>query len=282
MIETNVTNNYLKTQLNELEKHYILHEDDLDFEVLSDENEEVKIIPLFTDADEFYKYYPSDSKYAPLPNEISVYTSIVNEYDLDGCAFNPASSEFILEKELFDAIILDDEFEIDEDAEDYSAEEMYDISQKTTNDSLVEFIRSDNDSFEELMLLLAESLLFNLAVSGSDLSQYAVDNIISKEDAGDFSICFTGDEDNHFGMLFTSVDAMRQTMDDEDENYYYYQINLFDDFLEFILLNDMDGIIINPGLDDYFITREYLLEAYHGLTYNNPGFNRAADYAFIL
>ena len=73
-----------------------------------------------------------------------------------------------------------------------------------------------------------------------------------------------------------------QSLDDGDGMNHYYQVTLLDDLIEFILLSDMDGIIINPGLDDYLISREYLLQAYLGLTYDNPSFKNAADYAFIL
>ena len=54
------------------------------------------------------------------------------------------------------------------------------------------------------------------------------------------------------------------------------------EFLEFVLKSDMDGIIINPGSDDYLIGREALLEAYGGLALDNPAFKNAMDYAFML
>ena len=308
MIETNVTNNYLKSQLNELENYLnsdgevpeevfiaflnelnvstllipgIVHDEDLDFEVLSSEDDEVNVIALFSDDEEFYKYYPEDSEYAPVANEIDFYISLIKENDLDGCMFNPGSCEFFLEKDILVELPLTGEKELDDDVEGYEPDKMYQVSQELSNDSLLEFIRSDKVSFEELMLELSNSTLLNLIASEEDLSSYAKNNVISKDDAQDFSLCATGDDTSQFGILFTSTDAIRQSLDDDDDNY-YYQVTLLEDFMEFILLNDMDGIIINPGLDDYMISREYLLEAYGGLTYNNPNFKHAADYAFIL
>ncbi|MBO6122684.1 MAG: SseB family protein [Methanobrevibacter sp.] len=310
MIETDVTNNYLKAHLNEIEKYLnddgevpeelfiaflnelnvstllipgIVNDEDLDFEVLSSEDDEVNVIALFTDDEEFYRFYPEDSEYGPIANEIEFYISLIKENDLDGCMFNPGSSEFFLEKDILVELpvgIEDDEE--DDGGEGYPADRIYEISQGLTNDSLLELIRSDNVSFEQLMLELSDSLLLNLIASENDLSGIAVDNIISKDDAGDFSLCATGDDDNQFGVLFTSVDAIRQSMYDDDDDHYYYQVTLLEDFMEFILLNDMDGIIINPGVDDYLISRDYLLEAYHGLKYNNPNFKNAAEYAFLL
>lgn len=309
MIETYVTNNYLKTQLNELENILsddrevpedvfidfvnelnvstllmpgIVNDDELDFEVLATEDENVQVIALFTDEEEFNKYYAGDREYEPVANDIGFYINIIKENGLDGLLLNPASSEFFLERELLLELPLNTKTEIDEECQSYPAEELYRISREASNESLLEFIRSDNGSFEELMMELAKSTLLNLVISEDDLSDHAVDNIISVEDAGEFTLCATGSDDLQFGIVFTSVEAIMDSLEDDDNANYYCQLTLLDDFMEFILLNDMDGIIINPGLDDYLISREYLLEAYHGLTYNPPGFGNAAEYAFII
>lgn len=309
MIETYATNNYLKNQLNRLENSLsddgdvpeevfidfinelnvstlmiagIVHDDDLDFEVLATEDEDMQVIALFTDEEEFSKNYPGDSEYEPLANDIGVYIELIRDNDIDGLVINPSSSEFFLEKDLLLELPLNNKEDVEDDSEAYSAGELYRISRDATNDSLLDFIRSDNDSFEQLMNELSKSTLLNLVVSEEDLTGHAVDNIISRDDVGEFSLCATGSDDTHFGIVFTDIDAIKQTLDDEDNIHCYCQLTLLDDFMEFILLNDMDGIIINPGLDDYLISREYLLEAYHGLTYNHPGFKNAADYAFII
>ena len=309
MIETYATNNYLKTRLHEIEKHLgddgeipgdviidfvnelnvstlmipgIINGDDLDFEVLASEDDDMNVIALFTDSEEFQAYYPSGTEYGPVANDIGFYIDLVREYDLEGVILNPASSEFFLERDLLLELPLNTKIENMDDFKGYGGEELYEISKSINNDSLLEFMRSDNDSFEELMLELSKSTLLNLVVSNEDLTGYARGNVISRSDAGDFSICATGDEDNDFGVVFTGTDAIRQSLDDGDGMNHYYQVTLLDDLIEFILLSDMDGIIINPGLDDYLISREYLLQAYHGLTYDNPSFKNAADYAFIL
>lgn len=309
MIETDITNSHLKNIIFDINDYLIngeevpdilfngfikelnmssllipgiIEDESLNFDILISDDENARVLPLFTDSEEFVGYYGEGSESYPVPNHIEFYIELVKENHFDGLIINPGSNEFYLEADLLFEIPLYSDFGIDEDFEGFPAEELLDISKKVQNDSLLEFIRSEEDYFEGLMLELSKSSLLNLVVSERDLSGYAEDGIISVSDVGEFNLCITGDEHSQFGVLFTGVDVISQTIDKDAGLYYYYQLTLLDDFIKFILQSDMDGIILNPGLDDYMITREELLEAYGGLTFSDPNFKNAVDYAFLF
>ena len=260
----------------------IVEEDSLSFDILTSDDDSIDVIPLFSDDEAFIGCYGEESEFSPIANDIRFYIDLVKDSEVYGILFNPDTTDFLLPKEILVNLPFPPVIKINDESEGYGGEQLLNIAQNATNDSFVEFMRSEGDSFEALMLELQKSVLLNVVVSEEDLSVYAKNGIISGDDAGEFALCTTGDEQTQFGVLFTSTDAIRQSLDEESELNYYYQIALLDEFIEFVLKSDMDGIIINPGSDDYIIGREALLEAYGGLTLDNPAFKRAMDYAFIL
>ena len=260
----------------------IIEDDTLSFDILTSDDESIDVLPLFSDDDAFIECYGEDSEFSPIANDIRLYIDLLNESEIDGILFNPDSLDFLLERDILVNLPLPPVIETDDEFEGYDGERLLNIAQEAANDSLIEFLKSDDDSFEALMLELQKSTLLNAVVSEEDLSVYAKNGVISSEDAGEFLLCTTGDDETQFGVLFTGTDAIRQGMDEESEMNCYCQVALLGEFLEFVLKSDMDGIIINPGSDDYLIGREALLEAYGGLALDNPAFKNARDYAFML
>lgn len=60
-------------------------------------------------------------------------------------------------------------------------------------------------------------------------------------------------------VLFTGLDPIIRSLD-KSQNYHYIQVvNLFE-MIKFLLVYDMDGIILNPALEDYFIPRHVLVD----------------------
>ena len=260
----------------------IIDEETLSFDILTSDDDSIDVIPLFSDDEEFIGYYGEDSEFSPIANDIRFYIDLINDNELDGILFNPDSEDFLLARDILVNLPFPPSIEVNYGFEPYDGEKLLNIAQNVTNDSLNEFIRSEDNHFESLMLELQKSVLLNVVVSEDDLSVHARNGIISSEDAGNFVLCTTGDDETQLGVLFTGTDAIMQSLDDESELNYYYQIALLDEFIEFVLKSDMDGIIINLGSDDYLIGRDALLEAYGGLTCDNPAFKNSMDYAFIL
>lgn len=260
----------------------IMEDDSLSFDILTSDDDSIDVLPLFSDDEAFIECYGEDSEFSPIANDIRFYIDILNESELDGILFNPDSVDFLLARDILVNLPFPPVIEVNDESEGYDGEQLLNIARNATNDSLIRFLESDDDSFEALMLELMKSTLLNVVVSEEDLSLYAKNGVISSEDAGEFVMCTTGDEETQLGVLFTGTDAIRQGLEDESGMNYYFQVALIGEFIEFVLKSDMDGIIINPGSDDYVIGREALLEAYGGLALDNPAFKNAMDYAFIL
>ena len=308
MKRTNVTNNHLRTAIKDIQKHLdntaeiphdlfidfmnelkvsrllipaIIQGDTLNFEYLISDEENSIVIPLFSDDEEFVKCYGSDYDYGPVPCDFDYYLDLLNQPEYNGILINVESEELLLESELLLNFPFSQGITFNDNFEGYDAEELLKISKNISNDSLLEYIESGEDNFEALMLELAKSTLLNLVVGDENFGRFAENGIISSRDVGGFDLYTTNVDGEEFGILFTGVDAIKDAIaEDCDEN--YYQITLIANFFEFVLKNDMGGVIINPGTDDYIIPRSYLLDGYDGIALNNPSFKRAIDYIFLL
>lgn len=308
MQESYVTNNHLRIVLNEvggyLEKGQeppedlfleftgelrvsnllipgIVEGDELISENLT--NDGFTVIPLYTDDDEYVKDKGLNSEYEPIPNDIRYYVELINENNLDGIIINLASESFFIPSDLLNNITLTPSFSINDNFDGYTPEKLKDIAENASNESLVNFIGnpSNESNFDGLMMELTKSILLNVIVDEENLGNYSSNGIIFQEDAGGFEVCNISNDDETFGMLFTSKNAILSTMDNNSEfYYYYYQITILSEFFDYVLRSDMWGVVINPGLDDYFIPRGFLLTFSNIM--DNPGFKQALDYAFLL
>ena len=68
----------------------------LNFIIYEDEGE--KITPLFTDLDEFHKFY-RDGDVEVLNNSFELYRNILKTTDIEGFVLNPASEKYLFKKE---------------------------------------------------------------------------------------------------------------------------------------------------------------------------------------
>lgn len=308
MQESYVTNNHLRIVFNELGNYLekgqeppedlflefigelrvsnllvpgIVEGDELISENLTND-EGSTIIPLYTDDEEYVKDKGLNSEYDPIPNDIRYYVELINENNYDGIIINLASEGFFISRDLLDNITLTPFFSINDNFNGYSPDKLINIAENTSNDSLVNFIRnpSNENNFDGLMMELTKSILLNVVVDEEDLRNYSTNGVISREDVGGFEVCNTGNDEESFGILFTSKNAILSTMDHDSEFYYYYQITILSEFFDYVLRSDMEGIVINPGLDDYFIPRGFLLTFSNIM--DNPSFKQAIDYAFLL
>ena len=269
-MQTGVTNNHFKMVINEVQG-YLDKDEDIPQELFIDFIGELKYTNLLLAAvidgdDLIFENLISDEDDSTV---IPLYTDLINQ----------GTQDFFISKDLLNNMPFAPDITIEDNFEGYTPDKLYDIAKNASNDSLVEFIKTGDNSFEALMLELSKSTLLNVVASDEALDKYAENGIIPIDEVDDFEICTTNDGVDEYGILFTSVDAINQT---KGEGNFYYQLTLLDDFIDFILRSDMAGIIINPGIDDYLISREYLIEAFGGLAYSNPSFKRAFDYLFTL
>lgn len=98
-------------------------------------------------------------------------------------------------------------------------------------------------------------------------------------DVESFTLSTIFADDVEFGILFTSKNAIIDPVTVDTGNYYAYQITVLSEFIDYVLRQDMVGIIINPNLDEYFIPRHVLFN--YSSVLDNPNFKQAVEYAFL-
>ena len=227
------------------------------------------LLPLFSDNDEFSKMYGNE--YEPLPNELAYYVNIINDLDFDGIIINIASDELFVDRHLLNRIT---PFSRNNSGK-YDALKLREIGQNVSNDSLVEIIK--NGEFDgNLIETLGKSVLLNVISSGHECE----DGILYRHEAYDFKFTTVKEGLSEYGAIFTSVDAIRQSSYDQDS--YFFQITNYYEVFRYVLMNDLDGVIINPGLDDFYIERHVLMMIYEDERLENPDLANSIDYAFKL
>lgn len=252
--------------------------------IVSDEDEST-FIPLFTDIEEYNKHESGEEEFIPTAFDFDVYKELVLEDNLDGVVINvegdflPLDYEFIKELE-YDIDTLDDE-----DITEYSAEELKDIFETVSNESLVEFINSPlKNDIERLYAELSDSVLLNVVISAESLDEIAEDGIIDVNEAEELSLCAIEDEHFSLGTIFTDKQAIDKIISQEPDYFYYGQITILSELFDYVLRNDMDGVILNPNGDDYIIARDDILPQASGIEVivETPKFKKSMDYAFLL
>ena len=239
------------------------------------------VIPLYTDDVEYIKDDNVDDQYDPVPNDILDYIEILNDNCGDGVVINPASECFTIPINLLNDFPLNSGITFNDNFNGgYGPEQLKNIAENITNDSLVNFIRnsSNMNNFEGLMLELSKSTLLNSFFSDDYFATYDDNGIVLLNEVNKYQLA-TIIDDAEAGILFTSKNAMLDGAVDDVNNYYVYQITVLSEFIDFVLRHDMVGIVINPNLEDYFIPR-YALFNYSSIL-DNPSFKNAIDYAFL-
>ncbi len=232
-------------------------------------NNELILIPLFTDIEEFSKKYTDEFK--PLSNELSYYVNMINDLDLDGIIIDSESDEFFVDKYLLNQIT---PFSRNNTGK-YDAQTLRRIAQDISNDKLVEVIR--RAEYEgDLLELFGQSVLVNV-VSSSDVCE---DGILYRHTAKEFNFTTIHQGLSEYGVLFTDISEIKKSSYNQDN--YYFQITNYYEVFRYVLMNDLDGIIINPGQDEFYIERNVLIKIYEDQRLENPDLANSIDYAFKI
>lgn len=298
----NATNNHFKSmilQWNNFKKNNTMPPEDLAFDFVNElrvsnllmpivlEEEGVsfpniitpdnsRFLPVFTDMEEVSKY---SKDMDVVNNDINYYIELISSMGIDGMAINCEGENVIIDRDLLDSIPLLIERNYD-DGFDYA--KLKDIAYQTSNEEIVEFIR-DEDNFnryDELMNLVKKSTLLNVVTCEKDMDEFTHDGVISIKDAGGFGFTSMTSAKGRYAVLFTDRDSIIKTADFDSEFYYMQLIDLYY-FIKFVLSNDMDGIILNPDLEQYYIPRNALLKAFNE-DLINPDFSKASLCAFKI
>lgn len=220
------------------------------------EDDDAKITPLFTDTDEFKKFY-SDSDIQILQNSFELYQNIIKTTDIEGYILNPASEKYLFTDKFILGItnIPKTNFY---SSNPYTEEELKELNDNIDNTNLEDFIskRENVGYYEGLFEKLASSTMLTLMLSPNDLSGYARDGVISMQSTGPLAQMYVDKIGGEYATMFTSHEKMDSVA---SEYFKYSQIVNVATLVNFVLSEDMDGIVINPESDNVLIPRAELL-----------------------
>lgn len=250
--------------------------DTLNFIIYEDEGS--KLTPLFTDMDEFRKFYKNDENIQVLQNPFELYQNVLKTTDIDGYVLNPSTEKYLFKKEFILAIknIPKTNFYT---TNPYSQEELLSLKKSVDNTDLESFIgdRSYVGDYESLFEKMANSQLLGLMLSDLSIDK----EIISLKQSGPIASMYTDNIGGVYATVFTSESKM--DVINTDKNKYSQLVNLAT-LVNFILTEDMDGLILNPETDNVLIPRVTLLRYSLGFEMyaNNERLSEAMYYLFKI
>ena len=221
------------------------------------EDDDAKITPLFTDMDEFRKFY-SDEDIQVLQNSFELYQNIIKTTDIEGYILNPASEKYLFTDEFILGItnLPKTSFFSSNPYTDIELRQMVD---EADNSDLEEFISNGKNigDYEGLFEKLSRSTALALMLSPNDLSGYAKNGIISMQETGPLAQLYVDRIGGEYATIFSSKERMECV---SSQYYKYVQVVNVATMVNFVLSEDMDGIIINPESDNVLIPRSELLK----------------------
>ena len=228
--------------------------DTLNFIIYDDED--AKITPLFTDRDEFRKFY-RDEGIIVLENSFELYQNIIKTTDIEGYILNPASEKYLFSDEFILGITSLPKTNF-YSSNPYTESELKEIYNSIDNNELEEFIakRQNAGYYEGLFEKMSHSTLLALMLSPNDLTAQSTDGMISMQSTGPLAQMHIDRIGGEYATLFTSKDKIKPV---KTEYFRYSQIVNLATLVNFVLSEDMDGIVINPESDNVLIPRSELL-----------------------
>ena len=257
--DNKLTENLLSKLINEFRYSNLLipaksENGTLNFIIYEEDN--TKFTPLFTDADEFHKFF-KDEDIIFLENSFELYQNVLKTSDIEGYILNPASEKYLFSKEFILSIknIPKTNFY---SSNPYTKEELLKIKNEINNADLENFIndKANIGDYEGLFEKLSNSTLLTLMLADSNLDHVAENGIISLQDYGPLAQMHTDKIGGIYATIFSSEEKLNEVTTDK---FRYSQIINLATLVNFVLTEDMDGIILNPESDNVLIPRSKLL-----------------------
>ena len=236
---------------------------------------------LFTDMDEFRKFIRPD-KCEAHHNDFIVYKEISETLKIDAFVINPCSEAFVFHRDFFDLMGDLPESSFSTDGA-YTSSELKELKDSIDNSELEEFVENPKNigKYEELFEMMSKSTMLTLMLSDQDLSARAKNGVINTLDDGPVGFLHTEELGGNYATMYTSESKIADVHTSFNK---YSQIVNPSLMTNFILSDDMDGIIINPNSDNVLLTREVLIEFSDLLskTCNDPKLNSAIFHMFVI
>lgn len=230
------------------------------------EEDGLKLTVLFTDLDEAVKFYGSDDTQV-FAGSFELYRNILKTSDIEGYILNPASERYLLDNE-FILSITDIPKTTYVSTDPYSPEELK-VMCGSDNSGLESFIENPANAadFEALFENLSKSTVFAMMLSDTDLDGFFNDGMLDMRITGPVASMYVDEVGGKYAAIFSSTQKMKSP---DAAKFAYAQIINLSMLVNYVLTEDMDGIILNPSSDDVLIPRQKLL-AY------SIGFERYGD-----
>ena len=236
---------------------------------------------LFTDMDEFTKAFP-DYEVEAHENVFSEYIDLLIRSDLKGYVINLKSEGILIPRDMLELFECFPE-NVYDGTDSYTSEELKGLKDSIKNSELERFIENPENigKYEELFDMISSSTILTLMLSPDDLSEYVENGVISMAKTGPLAFLYIDEVGGNYAAVFTSEDKIANITTPFNR---YCQIVNLSQMTNFILNDDMDGIIINPNSDNILLTRDTLLEysPYLEVTCNDPKLNSAILHMFPM
>lgn len=215
--------------------------------------EDLKLTALFTDPDEFNKFH-HEGDVQLLQNSFELYQNILKTTDIDGYILNPSSEKYLFTKEFILTIsnIPKTSFYT---TDAYSGEELYEMYRSIDNSELEEYISDRNNvgDYEGLFEQLSNSQPLTMMVSDIEINE----DIIDLKKTGPVAGMYTDKVGGIYVTIFSSTDKMKSV---NTQKFKYSQLVNLAMLVNYVLSEDLDGIVLNPESDNVLIPRSVLLK----------------------
>ena len=250
-----------------------IENDTLSFPLLIIEDE--MYAPVFTDVYEYDKLnFPEN--FILTPNKFDFYLNLLNE-NIDGIIINVEGERFPVTKEFQQFIEPNHIF--DYDPQIYTLKEIKQIRDSVNNEELEKFLEDKSNwwDYERLMDLLLKSDLFKVVLSEEDMSSEAKNGVISLHNTEMPPTALTTKVTESYTLIYTKEDEI---IPKDNPMYPYLQLVNLPELMKRVLLDDLDGIILNENSQNIIIPRKFLLNLMDD--FKSQNINRYDDYAFVL
>lgn len=220
-------------------------------------DDDAKITPLFTDLDEFHKFF-RDSEIEVLNNSFELYQNVLKTSEIEGYILNPASEKYLVKKE-FILSITDIPKTSFYSSDPYTAGEIRDMIDSIDNSALDSFAenRANIGDYEGLFDRLSGSDILALMVSQGPLEAFMAEGWLDMRNTGPVASMHVDRVGGVYATVFSSKSKMEKV---STEGFRYCQLINLATLVNFVLTEDMDGIILNPETDNILIPRISLLK----------------------
>lgn len=230
-----------------------------------------RYVPVFTDIHEYNKFDFGEN-FIVLPNDFNFYIELLEE-DIDGIIIDAEGERFPLTKEI--GMFIKPSHTFDYNKHSFTKSEIKEIKDSIRNIDLEEFIKDESNhwDYENLIDLLLKSDLFKVGLSKTELD--AENGIICLENNLPAAISTRFSES--YALIYTSENEVKPKI---NPMHPYLQLVNLPEFINRVLLDDLDGIILNENSHNITIPREFLLDFMRD--FDCPNGNYYDDYAFVL